>query len=126
MKNVIRDSWSWAVPSGTIVLQLLFPAPSNGQVSISDENFFDLIGTAVQLSAEEESMVSVNLGGEGANQEWDFTGLMPNEGSSDLSFLAPSGTPFADLFPEANFTLRLSGFEFQRGTIFSIFENCTR
>ena len=118
MKNIIPGTRAWVVVRVSILLLLLFPVPSNGQVSITAEDVLGLIGSAIQLRVDESSMLSVDLGNTGANQDWDFTGLMPNDETSDRSFLAPSGTPFEGSFPEANFTLRVTGFETDEGTIF--------
>jgi len=76
---------------------------AQAQITISAQDILNTIGTTTETEVDTNGNISVDLGSAGENQIWDFTSQsisgfkVPNEN------ISPSGTPFSDNFPEANF-----------------------
>ncbi len=70
-------------------------------------NVLPNIGDVVTLY--ECDTANVNPGNAGSNLTWDFSGLQPIAGTTGIPYhyLAPSSTPYAALFPAANFAVRI-------------------
>ncbi len=84
----------------TLALGFILAALSlSAQITLTSADIHPLGFTATQAT-DTILDASILIGGTGA-QTWDFSAL-ENDGTSAYQFMAPSVTPYAALFPEAN------------------------
>jgi Secretion system C-terminal sorting domain len=88
-----------------VIIGVLFMVPgiAFGQISITSNDAFALIGTSQVVETDTTGSMTVNVGSSGANQSWDMTGVSPQGYSVSEGFITPQGTPFESYFPSANF-----------------------
>ncbi len=93
-------------------LVLIFLSTIQGgmtQIVLTSEDVLGWIGNTYTLTEDTAKITAVSPGPAGPNQVWDFTGIEIVDGfQSTNEFLAPSETPFAEEFPEANLAQRVS------------------
>lgn len=82
----------------TLILML---QTSMAQVTITSSDLLALIGSTHMSESDSSGNITINLGSTGANQIWDFTSI-PTHLEQSTVFLNPSGTPFENDFPNAN------------------------
>jgi hypothetical protein len=84
------------------LLFFLFLLPFYGLAQpILNNNVFNQIGDVIKLQPAQ--LNNANEGATGANQSWNFTGLVPKQGSAfQLKYVDPAATPYADSFAFSN------------------------
>ena len=89
-----------------IIMFSVFSLFSFGQITVTDANLIN-IGNVIYQS--EDTTTNINLGYSGyQNQTWDFSSLQ-NMDSWVMHAISPSGTPFSQLYPNANICLEDDG-----------------
>ncbi|MFH1008183.1 MAG: hypothetical protein V1800_11905 [Candidatus Latescibacterota bacterium] len=86
-----------------LLLIAALPGLAFAQISVTGSSLADpssLLGVTGIMC--ESGPFTVSLGVTGGPQVWDFSALTGSETEMTMTFLNPSETPFADLFPEAN------------------------
>jgi len=76
---------------------------AQAQITISAQDILNTIGTTTETEVDTNGNISVDLGSAGENQIWDFTSQIISGYNIPSENISPSGTPFSDNFPEANF-----------------------
>lgn len=102
MKSCYR-TWGFA---GLLSIVLSFPAAVTAQITITSNDVLGLIGKSQVIEFDTTNSIAVNVGGAGANQQWDFRSVVLQADKYTYNFLTPAGTPFAANFPQANFVLK--------------------
>ena len=101
MKKVIQNM------AAVVIGGLLFPQ-LQAQPSLTNSVFPSIGQTVITIEAD---TVGVLEGNAGANQNWNFSGLMPLAGgyADTANYIAASGTPYAMDFPTANLAIQSLG-----------------
>ncbi len=86
----------------TISLLSLF---SFSQITVTD---IDLLDAGDYVYLAEDYNPSINLGGTGQNQNWDFSSLQNND-YYKLDAISPNGTPFEQFYSNANLVIEDEG-----------------
>lgn len=86
-----------------VILILVYSQFSFAQITVTADNILGQIGSTYNMETDTTGSISINVGTAGSNQSWDFS-TVPVQGIVSItSYINPSGTPFANDFPEANF-----------------------
>jgi len=75
------------------------------QITVTDTDFLD-VGDIIYLA--DDDITIVNLGSPGQSQTWDFSSLQ-NMNIYDLNCLSTVGSPFEQLYPNANLVIKDEG-----------------
>ena len=78
---------------------------SFSQITVTDVDLFD-IGDIIHLGVDDNA--NINVGNVGQNQNWDFS-LLQNTDGFILNILDVTGTPYDQLYPNANLCIEDGG-----------------
>lgn len=87
----------------TILFIFIFCSYISAQISITSTDIFNLIGNIDLVKEDTTGNIAINLGNSGENQTWDFSNLTIEGAEFSVEHVAPEGTPFAAVYPTANF-----------------------
>ena len=80
-----------------------------GQITISQENILNTIGTTMGFETDGRTEINVMPGDSGANQTWDFREIaIVDTIFSITDYLAPGNTPYDANFPNTNLVTRVT------------------
>jgi len=109
-----------------LLFLLVLPNMVFSQITITSQDFLNLIGTREVLLEEEDSSITVDVGSPGANQTWDFRSIVLNDTVvAVIEFLSPDQTVSASTFPAANFVEKISTPEAPGFAIFQFYNFTT-
>ena len=92
----------------TTILLILFPLTvSFAQPSVTSNSLLGWLGFKQIIQADTSGTVAVNVGAPGANQMWDFSGLMANTPAAEYEFFPAASTPYAADFADANYAFKI-------------------